>query len=56
MHLLLNELCSRLKVFIEYTSASDCQRAQQSLAGRKFANRVVVTSYFEPDRYHRREF
>lgn len=44
------------KVFIEYTNSMECQQAQQNLAGRKFANRVVVTSYFEPDRYHRREF
>lgn len=44
------------KVFIEYNSSNDCQRAQQSLAGRKFDNRVVITSYFDPDRYHRREF
>ena len=44
------------KVFIEYNSSIDCQRAQQSLAGRKFDNRIVITSYFEPDRYHRREF
>ncbi|XP_046913079.2 U2 small nuclear riboprotein auxiliary factor 50 [Dermatophagoides farinae] len=44
------------KVFIEYNSSIDCQRAQQSLAGRKFDNRVVITSYFDPDRYHRREF
>jgi len=45
-----------LQVFIEFTSPNECQHAQQSLAGRKFANRVVVTSYFDPDRYHRREF
>nr|XP_027202668.1 splicing factor U2AF 50 kDa subunit-like [Dermatophagoides pteronyssinus] len=44
------------KVFIEYNTSNDCQRAQQSLAGRKFDNRIVITSYFEPDRYHRREF
>ncbi|XP_017484563.1 PREDICTED: splicing factor U2AF 50 kDa subunit-like [Rhagoletis zephyria] len=44
------------KVFIEFTNNNDCQQAQQSLAGRKFANRVVVTSYFDLDRYHRREF
>lgn len=44
------------KVFIEFTSSSDCQAAQLSLTGRKFSNRVVVTSYFDPDKYHRREF
>lgn len=44
------------KVFIEFGSVMDCQKAQQALTGRKFANRVVVTSYFEPDAYHRRQF
>lgn len=44
------------KVFVEFNSVIDCQKAQQNLTGRKFANRVVVTSYFDPDRYHRRDF
>ncbi|KAI5699058.1 hypothetical protein M8J75_015825 [Diaphorina citri] len=44
------------KVFIEFNSIVDCQRAQQALTGRKFNNRVVVTSYWDPDKYHRREF
>lgn len=44
------------KAFVEFNSVIDCQKAQQSLTGRKFSNRVVVTSYFDPDKYHRREF
>ncbi|XP_023246386.1 splicing factor U2AF 50 kDa subunit isoform X2 [Copidosoma floridanum] len=44
------------KVFVEFNSVLDCQKAQQTLTGRKFNNRVVVTSYFDPDKYHRREF
>ncbi|CAI6350957.1 unnamed protein product [Macrosiphum euphorbiae] len=44
------------KVFIEFNAIVDCQKAQQALAGRKFNNRVVVTSFMEPDKYHRREF
>uniref|UniRef100_A0A2P2HZW7 Splicing factor U2AF subunit n=2 Tax=Hirondellea gigas TaxID=1518452 RepID=A0A2P2HZW7_9CRUS len=44
------------KVFVEFNSVLDCQKAQQNLTGRKFANRVVVTSYFDPERYHRRDF
>lgn len=44
------------KVFIEFSTIPECQKAQHSLTGRKFSNRVVVTSYFEPDKYHRREF
>merc|ERR1712088_933038 len=44
------------KVFVEFYGIPDCQKAQHALTGRKFSNRVVVTSYFDPDRYHRREF
>nr|AAT85577.1 U2 small nuclear ribonucleoprotein auxiliary factor large subunit [Alvinella pompejana] len=44
------------KIFVEFNSVIDCQKAQQALTGRKFSNRVVVSSYFDPDRYHRREF
>ncbi|KAL7670596.1 hypothetical protein ACOME3_005532 [Neoechinorhynchus agilis] len=44
------------KIFVEFNSIADCTKAYQALTGRKFANRVVVTSYFDPDRYHRREF
>jgi len=44
------------KIFIEFNSIVDCQKAQQALTGRKFSNRVVVTSYIDPDRYHRRDF
>ncbi|XP_076443173.1 splicing factor U2AF 50 kDa subunit-like [Babylonia areolata] len=44
------------KIFVEFNSVIDCQKAQQALAGRKFSSRVVVTSYFDPDAYHRREF
>uniref|UniRef100_A0AAR2J4N8 RRM domain-containing protein n=1 Tax=Pygocentrus nattereri TaxID=42514 RepID=A0AAR2J4N8_PYGNA len=44
------------KIFVEYGSAADCQKAMQALTGRKFANRVVVTKYYDPDLYHRHEF
>jgi len=44
------------KVFIEFSTDSECQKAQHALSGRRFSNRVVVTSYFDPDKYHRREF
>merc|ERR1712004_111875 len=44
------------KIFVEFNSVVDCQKAQQALTGRKFSNRVVVTSYYDPDRYHRRDF
>lgn len=44
------------KVFVEFNTIMDCQKAQQQLTGRKFASRVVVTAYIDPDRYHRRDF
>ncbi|KAM9238103.1 splicing factor U2AF 65 kDa subunit-like [Dugong dugon] len=44
------------KIFVEFTTVSDCQKAMQGLTGRKFANRVVVTKYCDPDSYHRRDF
>ena len=44
------------KIFVEFTSVFDCQKALQGLTGRKFANRVVVTKYCDPDSYHRRDF
>ncbi|KAK2915852.1 hypothetical protein QQF64_024217 [Cirrhinus molitorella] len=44
------------KIFVEYVSAVECQKAMQALTGRKFANRVVVTKYYDPDMYHRHEF
>lgn len=47
---------SVLQIFVEFASTSDSEKAQLALAGRKFANRVVVTSYFDVDKYHRREF
>uniref|UniRef100_A0A8C4XCN1 RRM domain-containing protein n=1 Tax=Erpetoichthys calabaricus TaxID=27687 RepID=A0A8C4XCN1_ERPCA len=40
----------------KFVSASDCQKAMQALTGRKFANGVVVTKYYDPDLYHRHEF
>lgn len=45
-----------LQIYVEFNSIADCQNAQQHLAGRKFANRVVVTSFYDPDRYHLHEF
>ncbi|XP_042198253.1 splicing factor U2AF 65 kDa subunit isoform X2 [Callorhinchus milii] len=44
------------KIFVEFISSLDCQKAMQALTGRKFANRVVVTKYYDPDLYHRRDF
>jgi splicing factor U2AF subunit len=44
------------KIFVEFTSLTECQKAQSALTGRKFANRVVVTSFYDPDKYHQRQF
>eukprot|EP00914_Ancora_sagittata_P009819 GHVO01018644.1.p1 GENE.GHVO01018644.1~~GHVO01018644.1.p1 ORF type:complete len:147 (+),score=24.99 GHVO01018644.1:298-738(+) len=44
------------KIFVEFHSITDSQKAQNALSGRKFANRTVITSYCDPDKYHRREF
>lgn len=47
---------AKLQVFVEFANVAECQKAHAALTGRKFAQRVVVTSYFNPDLYHRRQF
>lgn len=44
------------QIYVEFGSADDSKNAAQSLAGRKFANRVVVTSFYSPEMFHRKEF
>ncbi|XP_065659280.1 splicing factor U2AF 65 kDa subunit isoform X4 [Hydra vulgaris] len=44
------------KVFIEYATSEESKIASEALAGRKFANRVVVTAYYDPDAYHQHDF
>ncbi|XP_065065497.1 splicing factor U2AF 50 kDa subunit-like [Rhopilema esculentum] len=44
------------KIYVEYTSPAESNAASDSLSGRKFASRVVVTSYYDPDRYVARDF
>uniref|UniRef100_A0AC35U8V4 Splicing factor U2AF subunit n=1 Tax=Rhabditophanes sp. KR3021 TaxID=114890 RepID=A0AC35U8V4_9BILA len=39
------------KVLIEFSTKAECQKAQAALTGRKFDNRVVCTSYFDPEAY-----
>lgn len=34
------------KIFVKYDSAESARKAIQALAGRKFADRTVVTTYF----------
>merc|ERR1712210_272176 len=44
------------KVYVEFVSLEGCNAAMNALSGRKFANRVVLTSFYDPDLYHRRVF
>eukprot|EP00123_Amoebidium_parasiticum_P013727 comp22118_c0_seq1/m.32329 comp22118_c0_seq1/g.32329 ORF comp22118_c0_seq1/g.32329 comp22118_c0_seq1/m.32329 type:complete len:565 (-) comp22118_c0_seq1:609-2303(-) len=44
------------KVFVEFRAVDEAQKAQMALSGRKFANRTVVTSYLEPEKYEGGEF
>ena len=34
------------KIFVKYDNADSARKALQNLAGRKFADRTVVTTYF----------
>jgi len=43
------------KIFIEYTLPQEASAASEALAGRKFQNRIVVTSYYDPELYSRNE-
>ena len=52
----MSNLFSLLQIFVEFEATDQCQRAQTALAGRKFANRVVVTSFFDPLKYQRKDF
>lgn len=44
------------KIYVEFANQADCQNASNALSGRKFSNRVVVTSFYDPDSYHHRMF
>ena len=47
---------SHTQIFVEFNSSLECQNAHTALAGRKFANRVVVTSYFPLHQFRERNF
>lgn len=40
------------KIFVKYDHPESARRALQALAGRKFADRTVVTTYFPEVRSH----
>ncbi|CAH8874569.1 unnamed protein product [Trichobilharzia szidati] len=44
------------KIYVEFTSLINCQKATTALTGGKFNQCLVVTSFFNPDNCHRREF
>ncbi|KAL8812070.1 MAG: hypothetical protein Q9200_001305 [Gallowayella weberi] len=39
------------KIFVKYDNAESARKALQSLAGRKFADRTVVTTYFSEENF-----
>ncbi|XP_017111547.1 splicing factor U2AF 50 kDa subunit [Drosophila elegans] len=39
------------KVFVQFESVEDCQRALAALSGRKFSGRIVMTSFYDPEKY-----
>merc|ERR1712021_280536 len=44
------------KIFVEFTDQDGCNKAMNALSGRKFAARVVLTSFYDPEMYHNRVF
>jgi len=44
------------KIFVEFATEKDCHSASNALSGRKFANRIVLTSFYDPEMYHTRRF
>ena len=54
----LEVMCSHIsfQIFVEFSSVEECCKAQSALSGRKFASRVVVTSYFDPEKYRNKDF
>jgi len=44
------------KVFVEFTNLEGCNKAMNALSGRKFASRVVLTSFYDPELYQNRIF
>jgi splicing factor U2AF subunit len=44
------------KVFVEFAGVEDAQAAKNALQGRKFADRIVVAQFFNPQRYLNKDF
>lgn len=39
------------KVFVQFECVEDCQKALKALTGRKFSGRIVMTSFYDPEKY-----
>ncbi|KAH8252582.1 hypothetical protein KR032_000655 [Drosophila birchii] len=39
------------KVYVQFESVDDCQKALKALTGRKFSGRIVMTAYYDPEKY-----
>jgi len=44
------------KVYVEFLDLEGCNKAMNALSGRKFAARVVLTSFYDPELYQNRIF
>lgn len=44
------------KVFVEFGSVEEAEKAFEGLSGRSFADRTVIAFYFDPKRYHAKLF
>ncbi len=49
-------MCVFVQIFVEFGDVDEARKANNALAGRKFANRVVVTSFFPVDKYRQKNF
>ncbi|KAH8290900.1 hypothetical protein KR054_006901, partial [Drosophila jambulina] len=39
------------KVYVEFECVADCQKALKALTGRRFSGRIVMTSYYDTEKY-----
>ncbi|XP_016996522.2 splicing factor U2AF 50 kDa subunit [Drosophila takahashii] len=39
------------KVFVQFETVEDCQKALKALSGRKFSGRIVMTSFYDSKKY-----
>jgi len=44
------------RIFVEFSTKEEAIKTQQSLAGRKFNNRTILTSFYDEDLYDMRDF